>query len=59
MDKEQPHVEFQITVVGGEQSRRLAALQANAIVDTLQWLADHHRATCCENSDAHTEGSSR
>ncbi|MPZ27138.1 MAG: hypothetical protein GEV12_12195 [Micromonosporaceae bacterium] len=35
-------VEFDITVVGGEQGRRLAALQADAILDVLTWF--HHHA---------------
>ncbi|MFE7869885.1 hypothetical protein ACFUYE_05995 [Micromonospora humida] len=52
MSEEQPHVEFEITVVDGEQGRRLATLQANAILDALQWLADHHHATGAENNDA-------
>lgn len=33
-------VEYDITVVGGEQGRRLAALQARAVLDVLAWF--HH-----------------
>ncbi|MET7427118.1 hypothetical protein [Dactylosporangium sp. NPDC005555] len=36
-------VEFNITVVGGEQGRRLAVLQAEAVLDVLTWLHEHHR----------------
>jgi hypothetical protein len=52
MINDRPHVEFQITTVGGERGERLAALQAEAILDVLQWLSDHHRAARPENSDA-------
>ncbi|MEV4512577.1 hypothetical protein AB0K00_26860 [Dactylosporangium sp. NPDC049525] len=36
-------VDFDITVVGGEHGRRLAALQAEAVLDVLTWLHEHHR----------------
>lgn len=39
MNREPPHVEFEITVVDGEPGKRLAALQATAILDALQWRA--------------------
>jgi hypothetical protein len=59
MSKERPRVEFQITTVGGEQGKRLAALQANAILDALRWLSDHHRATRPDSSDADVDKPSR
>lgn len=34
-------VEFDITVIGGEKERRLAALQADAILDVLTWFHQH------------------
>ncbi len=37
-------VEFDITVVDGAEGRRLAALQAQAIVDVLTWLHEHATA---------------
>jgi hypothetical protein len=36
-------VDFDITVVGGEHGWRLAALQAQAVLDVLTWLHEHHR----------------
>jgi hypothetical protein len=47
---EQPalDVEFDITVVDGEEGRRLAVLQAQAIVDVLTWLHDHASAGSAE-----------
>ena len=38
-------VDFDITMVGGEHGRRLAALQAEAVLDVLTWLHEHHRAS--------------
>lgn len=37
-------VEFDITVVDGEQGRRLAVMQAEAVLDVLTWMHDRHRA---------------
>ncbi|MEU1808415.1 hypothetical protein [Micromonospora aurantiaca (nom. illeg.)] len=39
------HMDFDVTVVGGEQGRRLAALQAEAVLDVLTWLYERHRAS--------------
>jgi hypothetical protein len=36
-------VDFDITVVDGAHAQRLAALQAEAVLDVLTWLHEHHR----------------
>jgi hypothetical protein len=36
-------VDFDITVVGGEHGRQLAALQAETVLDVLTWLHEHYR----------------
>jgi hypothetical protein len=45
-DPENPQpfeLDYDITVVDGEQGRRLAALQADAILDVLTWFHQHAR----------------
>jgi hypothetical protein len=37
----EPEVRFEVTVVDGEAGRRLAALQAEAVLDVLAWLHEH------------------
>lgn len=39
--RHEPDVRFEVTVVDGEAGRRLAALQAEAILDVLTWLHEH------------------
>ena len=34
-------MQFDITVIDGEAGRRLAALQAEVILDVLTWLHEH------------------
>jgi hypothetical protein len=41
---EPAEVDFDITVVDGEAGRRLAALQAQAILDVLTWFREHATA---------------
>lgn len=41
MDRKRLQVEFEITTVDGEHGRRLAALQAEAILDVLRWWSEH------------------
>lgn len=36
-------VQFDVTVIDGEAGRRLAALQADAILDVLTWLHEQQR----------------
>ncbi|MFI6782829.1 hypothetical protein [Micromonospora sp. NPDC050276] len=51
MDEKPPQVDFEINVVDGEHGKRLAALQAQAVVDVLLWLSEHHRATHSHEDD--------
>ena len=50
MDEKRLQVEFEVTIVDGERGRRLAQLQAEAIVDVLRWLHDHHRGVQSDQS---------
>ena len=47
---EPDEVEYDITVVDGPAGRRLAAVQAQAILDVLTWWRAHH----CE-AQAHSD----
>ena len=44
-------IAFDITVVGGAEGRRLAVLQAEAILDVLTWLQDHAKADDPEGAE--------
>ncbi|MDP9799007.1 hypothetical protein J2S43_007519 [Catenuloplanes nepalensis] len=41
MPKERLQVEFEISTVDGERGKRLAALQARAILEILCWWSEH------------------
>ena len=48
---EPAQVEYDITIVDGAAGKRLAAVQAQAILDVLLWWRDHTRAAA-GNADA-------
>jgi hypothetical protein len=49
---EPAEVDVDITVVDGEAGRRLAALQAQAILDVLTWFREHATAETAEPGPA-------
>ena len=42
---EPAEVQYDVTIVDGAAGKRLAAVQARAILDVLLWWRDHTRAT--------------
>ncbi|MGX7676600.1 hypothetical protein [Plantactinospora sp. DSM 117369] len=53
MDKKRLRVEFEITEADGEHGRRLAALQAQAILDILLWWNEHRSDVQYDERDGH------
>lgn len=56
--RERFEVDFDITVVDGEKGRRLAVLQAEAILDVLTWF-HHHTQPSNRPPTAEAAGSSQ